>query len=49
MNNIEMRNLKLHKLLYNKIDFLNNITEEINNDINITNKPKKEYKFIFQT
>ena len=24
---------------------INNITEEINNDINITNKPKKEYKF----
>ena len=24
---------------------INNITEEINNNINVTNKPKKEYKF----
>ena len=45
MNNIDMRNLRLHKFLYNKIDFLNNITEEINNNVNVTNKPKKEYKF----
>ena len=24
---------------------INNITEEINNNIDVTNKPKKEYKF----
>ena len=24
---------------------INNITEEINNNVNVTNKPKKEYKF----
>ena len=24
---------------------INNITEEINNNDNVTNKPKKEYKF----
>ena len=29
MNNIDMRNLKLHKLLYNKIDFLNNINKAV--------------------
>ena len=29
MNNIDMRNLKLHKLLYNKIDFLNNINKVV--------------------
>ena len=29
MNNIEIINLKLHKLLYNKIDFINNITKAI--------------------
>ena len=28
MNNIAMRNLKLHKLLYSKIDFLNNINNK---------------------
>ena len=29
MSNIEIRNLKLHKLLYNKIDFINNINKAI--------------------
>ena len=29
MNNIEIRNLKLHKLLYNKIDFINNINKAV--------------------
>ena len=29
MNNIEMRNLKLHKLLYSKIDFINNINKAV--------------------
>ena len=29
MNNIEKRNLKLHKLLYDKIDFINNINKAI--------------------
>ena len=29
MNNIEMRNLKLHRLLYNKIGFINNINKAI--------------------
>ena len=29
MNNIAMRNLKLHKLLYSKIDFLNNINKAV--------------------
>ena len=29
MNNIAMRNLKLHKLLYNKIDFLDNINKVV--------------------
>ena len=29
MNNIDMRNLKLHKLLYSKIDFLNNINKAV--------------------
>ena len=29
MNNIELRNLKLNKLLYNKIDFINNINKAI--------------------
>ena len=27
------------------MDQINNITEEINNNINVTNKPKKEYNF----
>ena len=25
---------------------INNITEEINNNVNVIDKPKKEYKFI---
>ena len=29
MNNIEIRNLKLNKLLYNKIDFINNTNKAI--------------------
>ena len=29
MNNIEIRNLKLNKLLYNKVDFINNINKAI--------------------
>ena len=27
------------------VEQINNITEEINNNVNVTNKPKKEYKF----
>ena len=36
---------KLSKTHRRNMKQINNINEEINNNVNVTNKPKKEYKF----